>query len=374
MRLRPPLVAIGTLTAAGLALLAWDLDHAALGAGPGTGARATRVAASPQFGDGIFVNPWPFAMATGDSMATVLREYAFGDAPRTPIDPLPVETPDLAAPPADGLRVTWLGHSTLLVELDGRRVLTDPHFTERASPFRHLGPRRFHPPPLSVAALPPLDAVLLSHDHYDHLDRGTVAQLAERVPEWHVPLGVGAHLEAWGIPPERVVEHDWWEGATLAGDVPLTLTATPSQHFSGRGLGDRFRTLWSSWVIATPAHRVYFSGDTGYHPAFGEIARRLGPFDLAALEAGAWNAAWADVHLGPQGFLNAAVDLGKPTVMPIHWATFDLATHGWKWPAEEIARKAGGMGVTVTTPRLGGAFAPSGTVGRPTEAWWASLR
>ncbi len=365
------LIGLGGLLLAGLGALLLDLDHAALGADPGTGVRAAKIVASPQHRDGAFHNPWPFSMSDGAAMLRVTREYAFGDAPRTPTDPLPVDHPALATPAVDGLRVTWLGHSTLLVEIDGATVLTDPHWSARASPFKHMGPKRFHAPPLPLAELPALDAVILSHDHYDHLDRETVEALKDRVPAWHVPLGLGAHLERWGVPSERIVERDWWEGGTV-GTTGLTLTAVPSQHFSGRGLTDRFRTLWASWVIASPRHRVFFSGDTGYHPAFGEIAARMGPFDLAALEAGAWNAAWKDVHLGPEGFTRAAVDLGKPVVMPIHWATFDLATHGWKWPAEEVARRSTDLGLTVTSPRLGGSFAPPSLT--PNAPWWANLR
>ncbi|MEN9785285.1 MAG: hypothetical protein RLZZ299_549 [Pseudomonadota bacterium] len=367
-RARRLLTALGALLGVGALWVLADLDRPALGGTPGQ-ARLARMRASPQYDTdaGVFRNPWPgFSMRMSGQVGRLFREYLSRTGAR-PIDPLPTETPDFRVPPPDGFRVTWLGHSSLLVEIDDVTVLTDPQWNERASPFRHLGPRRFSPPPVPLEALPRLDAVLISHDHYDHLDHDTVMALAPRVPVWHVPLGVGAHLTRWGVAPERIVEHDWWDGAALTG-TPVTVTAVPSQHFSGRSLNDRFRTLWASWVVAGPRHRFFFSGDTGYHDDFDTIASRMGPFDLVALEAGAWNAAWASVHLGPDGLLRAARDLGGAPVLPIHWATFDLATHPWRWPAEEITRRASNEGIVIAEPRLGGSvtLVPSVASGVPT--------
>jgi L-ascorbate metabolism protein UlaG (beta-lactamase superfamily) len=331
-----------------------DLDAPALGATP-EGAGLTQMQASPHFDAEarIFRNASPaFGMGMSGNGGTLLREY-LADTPRRPTDALPAVAPDLTAAAPDGFRVTWLGHSTLLVELDGATILTDPQWSERASPFRHLGPRRFSPPPLPLEDLPRVDAVVISHDHYDHLDRATVVALAERVPQWIVPLGVGAHLAKWGVPAERIVERDWWEGGPV-GTTGVTLTAVPAQHFSGRGLTDRFATFWASWVVTGPRHRFFFSGDTGYHADFVTIAEKLGPFDLVALEVGAWNAAWESVHMGPEGALRAAEDLGGAPVLPIHWATFDLATHAWKWPIEELTARGAERGLTILTPRLGG--------------------
>jgi L-ascorbate metabolism protein UlaG (beta-lactamase superfamily) len=353
-RARRILTPLGALFGLGVLLALADVDRPALGGTPDD-ARLARMRASPQYDaeDGVFRNPWPtFSMGMSGRAGTLFREYLSRTGAR-PQDPLPVEVPDFRTPPPDGFRVTWLGHSTLLVEIDGATFLTDPQWSERASPFRHLGPRRFSPPPVPLEALPRLDAVVISHDHYDHLDAATVRALASRVPVWHVPLGIGAHLARWGVPADRVVEHDWWDGSVLPG-TQVTLTAVPSQHFSGRSLTDRFRTLWASWTMTGPRHRFFFSGDTGYHDDFDTIAARMGPFDLVALEAGAWNAAWGGVHLGPEGLLRAARDLGAAPVLPIHWATFDLATHPWRWPAEEVTRRAADDGLVIAEPRLGG--------------------
>jgi L-ascorbate metabolism protein UlaG (beta-lactamase superfamily) len=266
------------------------------------------------------------------------------------------------------LRVTWLGHSTLLIELDGLRLLTDPMWSERASPSQHIGPRRFHPPPVALADLGPLDAVLLSHDHYDHLDLGTIRALSERVPLFLAPLGLGAHLEAFGVPREHIREHDWWEETALEG---VRFIATPAQHFSGRGLFDRNRTLWTSWTVLGPAHRVFFSGDTGLAPEFPEIASRFGPFDVVMLEVGAFHPAWGDIHLGPDNALIAFEQLGGAALLPIHWSTFELALHPWQEPAEVLFEKAQAKGLVVLTPRIGQAFEPA--VAPPTLPWWRAL-
>lgn len=338
------------------------------------GARLARIERSPQFAGGHFRNTAgvgpDLQQGTYGSMA---REYFFGDQVRRPPGPLPIEDPSVAwrQAPASGLRATWLGHSTVLLELDGFRILTDPVWGERASPSSLVGPKRFHPPPVPVTALPRLDAVVISHDHYDHLDAPTIRELARLEVPFFAPLGVGAHLEKWGVPAERITELDWWEEAALAG-TQLVFTATPAQHFSGRGMGDSNRTLWASWVIATPNRRVFFSGDTGLTREFEEIGSRKGPFQLVMLEIGAYNAAWGTIHLGPENAIEAHRMLGGGLLLPIHWGTFNLAFHAWDEPPETLARLAALRGIPVLTPKLGAPVEPTSADARA-EAWWRTV-
>ncbi|HEY3501027.1 MAG TPA: MBL fold metallo-hydrolase [Polyangiaceae bacterium] len=350
----------------GLLVLAFLVDAwSALGTGP-SGERLARVHASPEWKDGRFVNPLPTAPVP---FWTATLRWVKGGEFTSPAAPPPRAKPaNFAQNPASGLRITWFGHSSLLVELDGRRVLTDPVWSERCSPSSFLGPKRFFEPPLALAALPPLDAVVISHDHYDHLDEPTIRALAGRVPRFVVPLGVGAHLEYWGVPREKIVELDWW-GATRVAD--LELTATPARHFSGRSLGDANRTLWAGWALKGPSHRVFFSGDTSMFPEFADIGARLGPFDAAMIEVGAYDALWADVHLGPEQALAAHRMVRGGVLFPVHWGTFDLALHGWTEPAERLLAAASAAGVTLVVPRPGESIEPA-TPPRP-ERWWPSV-
>ena len=346
----------------------WLLAREALG-GAVAGERLARVARSPQWRDGAFRNRLPRVDGAG---GRAMREYLFGgSAFRTPDAPIPVvrrSGADYRTPPASGLRVTWLGHSTLLLEIDGRRVLIDPVWGERASPLTFLGPKRFYGPPLALDQLPAVDAVVISHDHYDHLDLPTVKALLARDVRWVVPLGVGAHLAAWGVPAARVTELDWWDSTAVAG---LTLTATPARHFSGRSLDDAGRTLWAGWAVIGPTHRVFYSGDTALHDEFVEIGRRLGPFDLTMIEAGAYSALWADVHLGPEQAVLAHRLVRGDVMLPVHWGLFDLALHGWTEPIERVLAAADSQGVRAASPRPGDMVEPA-TLGRPTR-WWPSV-
>lgn len=335
-----------------------------------SGLRLERAQSSRQFTGGRFRNTAPVEPGLQGNPLPVLGEFFFGGAKRTPPGVLPLESPlaTWARPPSSGFRVTWLGHSTLLLELDGARILTDPVWGERASPLSFAGPKRFHAAPVPIEALPKLDAVLVSHDHYDHLCRPTIQALAKlRVP-FVTALGVGARLEAFGVAPELITELDWWEQATVG---PVGFTATPAQHFSGRGLGDRNHTLWASWVVRTDKHRVFFSGDTGLTPEFEEIRQRQGPFDLVMLEVGAWHPSWGGIHLGPENALKAHAMLGGGTLLPVHWGTFDLALHAWDEPAETLLRLAEEQRVRLLTPRLGAAVEPS-HIEQPSP-WWREL-
>lgn len=331
-----------------------------------TGSRLERAQASPRFRDGVFHNTHGVVPALQGSRLSIMGEFFFGGRARRPPAPLPVERPHATwARPvsSDGLRVTWLGHSTMLLELDGARVLTDPVFGERASPLGFAGPRRFHPVPATIAELPPLDAVLLSHDHFDHLCKASVRALAARRVPFVTSLGVGAHLEALGVEPGLITELDWWESTSIKD---VAFTATPAQHFSGRSLTGRNRTLWSSWVIATARRRLFFSGDTGLTDEFATIAARLGPFELTMLEIGAWHPAWGTVHLGPRNALAAFAMLGGGTLLPVHWGTFDLGLHAWAEPIETLLAEAGTA--RVLTPTLGRPFEPAHLAGP--APWW----
>ena len=339
-----------------------------------TGLRRERVSASPQYADGLFRNPGGIGVGLRKGTRwQVTKEFLAGSERRVPAAPLPSVSPHpaWARPVQSGLRATWLGHSTVLLELDGARVLTDPVWSERASPLKVAGPRRFQPVPISIAELPPLDAIVLSHDHYDHLDRVTMIELARRGTPIYTALGVGARLESWGIPAAQIVELDWWEHADVPG-LELRLVAAPSQHFSGRSLGDRNETLWASFVIAGPRHRVFFSGDTGLCPAYADIATRLGPFDLVMLEVGAYHPAWGDIHLGPDNALEALSLLGGGRFLPIHWGTFNLGLHDWDQPAERLLEVAPARGVDLLMPRLGEVFEPSLHADAP-RPWWRAV-
>jgi L-ascorbate metabolism protein UlaG (beta-lactamase superfamily) len=343
----------------------------AFGGAPGAASLA-RMQASPRFVDGQFKNDEPTTTMAEGALWGSLKEWATGGQMRSPICPLEPfagAAGRLARPPESGLRVTWLGHSTALVEVDGAAVLTDPVWSERASPSGWVGPRRFHPPPLALADLPRLDAVVVSHEHYDHLDMNTVKALAARGVPFHVPLGMGGHLDAWGVPASQIVEHDWWQAAELPGG--RRVVATPARHFNGRGPFWRPGALWASWAITGPRHRVFFSGDTGLTEAFREIAKREGPFDVALLEIGQYHPSWGDIHLGPIGALDAQAMLGAGALLPVHWATFELGYHAWSEPAETLAREAERRGVPLLTPRLGEPVEPA--LRPATAAWWRPL-
>ena len=258
----------------------------------------------------------------------------------------------------------------MLVEIDGLRILTDPVWGERASPSRFAGPKRFQPVPVPISALPPLDAVIISHDHYDHLDYPTILALAERDVPFFTSLGVGAHLQSWGIPPERIFELDWWESARLPR-AELPITAAPSRHFSGRGLASQRDACGRRSRCAAPRHSFFFSGDTGLTPEYAEIATRLGPFDLVMLEVGAFHPSWGEIHLGPENALEAHALLGGGAFLPVHWGTFNLAIHAWDDPAETLVQLAPARGVQLVMPRLGAAVEPSRV--ENVEPWWRQV-
>ena len=331
-------------------------------------------AASPQAEDGRFRNPAPRpAMGFAKTVGLAWEFLFYKPDDTVPRAPLPVATltrADLAAAPDRSL--FRLGHSTVLLKLGGGFWITDPVFAERASPVQWMGPKRFHAPPIALDDLPPLRGVLLSHDHYDHLDRDTVRALADRADVFLTPLGVGDRLIAWGVPAAKVRQLDWWQETRVDG---LRFIATPAQHFSGRGLLDGDRTLWASWVVLAPPAgegdaglRLFFSGDSGYFDGFAEIGRRFGPFDVAMVETGAYDKRWSFVHMQPEETMQAYRDLRGRWLMPIHNGTFDLAMHAWDEPFERISALAADHGVALATPRIGERLdlAAAGATG----AWW----
>jgi L-ascorbate metabolism protein UlaG (beta-lactamase superfamily) len=334
--------------------------------------RQARILASPRFNGRVFTNTHPVSTGLKPGVERpTLRDFLCGGERRVPGGPLPLidPRPALERPPESGLRVTWLGHSTLLVEIDGVRILTDPVWGPRASPIAFAGPRRFHPPAIALDALPPLDAIVISHDHYDHLDRPTIRALARGTVPFITSLGVGTHLEAWGVRPERITELEWWESCPVHGDV--TVTAAPAQHFSGRTLRDRNTTLWSSFHLRGPRHSFFYGADSGLTPEFREIGQRLGPFDLSALEIGAFHPSWGDIHMGAENALAAHRLLGSGALLPIHWGTFNLAVHPWDEPAETILRQAPAFGTRLVMPHIGEPVEPAHV--ERVEPWWRAV-
>jgi L-ascorbate metabolism protein UlaG (beta-lactamase superfamily) len=334
------------------------------------GERLARIQRSPQWHDGHFVNPQPLHNDNGAAMTAMF--HASDDAsPRQPIPVAPIDPARFATPPASGLRVTWLGHAANLIEIDGARVLTDPVWSERASPLQWIGPQRWYRPQIALAELPPIDAVVISHDHYDHLDMGTIVALKDRQTTFVVPLGIGAHLAYWGVPESKIVELDWWDRMrTKAGAIEIV--CTPARHASGRNmLFDRDAKLWAGYAFIGPRHRAFFSGDTGLHPAMRDIGARLGPFDVTMIEVGQYHRAWPDWHIGPEQAVAAHAMLRGKVMLPMHWGLFKLAPHGWTEPIERAVAAGAAAGATIVTPKPGESVEPET---RPAVVrWWPSL-
>lgn len=316
------------------------------------GGRLSRMQASPEYHEGRFENDPPAVL----DMALIenLRLYSQGQI-REPQIVIPVIALDLgkfAVPPVPGLRAVWFGHATVLVEIDGLRIMTDPVLSDRVSPFSFAGPKRFHQPPIALENLSNIDAVVITHDHYDHLDIKTIQQLAKGGTHFYVGLGIGAHLERWEIPATQIHEMDWWQSVEIKG---VKINCTPARHYSGRKRMDN-STLWASWVIKGPQHSFYISGDTGYAEHFKAIHDRFGDIDLTAIKVGAYGTTWLDIHMDPEHSVQAHLDLGGKTMLPIHWATFNLSYHAWDEPILRTVDAAQKESVRVVTPRVGETF------------------
>ena len=296
-----------------------------------------RMIKSPQYKDGKFHNGKKDLYDVGAAWRAAIKELLFGKR----VDPVPEEQfpiqkltgSDFYKQGDQVLRFVRLGHSTIMLQIGGKVWLTDPVFSERASMLQWIGPKRFHPVPIKIDDLPPIEGVLISHDHYDHLDHESILQLKDRVKHFYVPLGLKDLLISWGVQKEKISELDWWEKIKIE---TVELISTPAQHFSGRGLFDSAETLWTSWVVKTPQHAIYFSGDSGYFEGFQEIGEKYGPFDLTFLECGAYHKAWRKIHMFPEDNLKALKDLKGKVLVPIHNGTFDLAFHPWIDPMEQI--------------------------------------
>jgi L-ascorbate metabolism protein UlaG (beta-lactamase superfamily) len=333
------------------------------------GERLSRMQASPRYRDGVFTNPQPLWNDFKASLSAITDASNYSSPePSAPPAILRGDGKRFLQPPASGLRVTWLGHSTLLIEIDGQRILTDPIFGERASPYDWVGPKRWYEPPIPLGELPAVDAVLISHDHYDHLQRETIEAIRGWQTTFITPLGVGAHLEYWGVPPERIVELDWWQSRRVG---ELEIVCSPARHASGRHLFDQNETLWAGYALVGPRHRAFFSGDTGMFPGLKEIGERLGPFDVTMIEVGAYNRAWPDWHIGPEQAVQAQRMLRGKLLLPIHWGLWNLAAHGWTEPAERVLAEAARQQAAVTIPRPGQSIEPSAPP--PLERWWPDV-
>ncbi|MBP2001985.1 L-ascorbate metabolism protein UlaG (beta-lactamase superfamily) [Paenibacillus shirakamiensis] len=334
-----------------------------------------RIVSSPEYNNGKFHNTLPTTMNMGlKANLSILMDFVKGNPFGKPNGKLDVVSYDIApAVQADsastGARVTWFGHSALLVELDGKRILLDPMLGTSPSPFPFIGGKRYSSHlPIEAEDLPTIDVVLLSHDHYDHLDYGTIIKIKDKVARFIVPLGVSAHLIRWGVHPDRVEEHDWWEETEWAG---LKFACTPARHFSGRSLNDRQHTLWASWVIQGEGTKLFFSGDSGYGPHFREIGERFGPFDLTLMECGQYDYRWPYIHMKPEETVQAQLDIQGKRMIPIHWGAFTLAMHDWTDPVERVIAEANKNQVVVCTPRIGEAVL-SGSEEYPKSRWWVS--
>lgn len=315
-----------------------------------------------------FLNPIPTSEVELADVIPMIRAYATNKAevvPKKQLGPFKTDTSIYQTPPESGLRITLVGHSSLLIEIDGRTILTDPVWSQRVSLTQLIGPKRFFDPPLKLSELPPLDAIIISHDHYDHLDKNTIKFFAGTTIPFYCSLGVSKHLESWGIIKNYITEMDWGDSVMI--DHDCVITATPSRHFSGRGLFGRNQTLWSSFVIKGSKHNIFFGADSGWFPGFKDIGDAFGPFDLTILEIGAYGQYWPDIHMGPDNATNAHLALNGKLMMPIHWGTFNLALHDWFEPIERLQKYAIDKKIALFVPEPG---KPTEVTGAYNSGWW----
>ncbi|HEX7927452.1 MAG TPA: MBL fold metallo-hydrolase [bacterium] len=358
-------VVVFLLVLTGVSFIALDPleSYRAIGGTP-TDERTAVAAKAGNWADGKFHNLTPSPTLTG--VWDTLQRQFLGKEQREPPRPIPVHQLTRAelVVPETSLRAVWIGHASVLLQIDGQHVLTDPIWSDRASPSQKVGPKRFFPPPIALADLPPIDAVVISHDHYDHLDMATIIALAQRGTRFVVPLGIGAHLDAWQVDAKQVTELNWGQSTQVG---KLTITSTPARHYSGR-LITRDKTLWSSWVIAGPQHKVFFSGDSGYFDEFKKIGAAYGPFDLTLIKIGAYGETWLPIHMSAEDAVRTHVDLRGRVMLPVHWGTFNLAFHDWNEPAIHALKAAKESAVRIAFPKPGEIVDVDKPV--PAEEWW----
>jgi L-ascorbate metabolism protein UlaG (beta-lactamase superfamily) len=328
-----------------------------------------RINESNNFANGRFVNQIPthLDMSAKESIKTVRQLIKRNplSKPKGGITAVSMDPKFVRENRMD--HIIWFGHSALLLKVNELTLLLDPMFGRSPSPFPIIGPKRYSTKlPIEIEELPTIDAVILSHDHYDHLDYDSILKLKAKVKQFIVPLGVAGHLIRWGVDPEIIQEHDWWDEFTFRG---LTLASTPARHFSGRGLGGRDTSLWCSWVILSEHSRIFFSGDSGYGPHFKEIGSKYGPFDLTLMECGQYNERWADIHMMPEETVKAHLDVQGKLMIPIHWGAFTLALHSWTDPIERAVKAAKQLGSAIATPRIGETVT-IGAEAYPNSTWW----
>ena len=325
---------------------------------------------SPHWSEGRFANEQPMWTNTRSGLLR-LFESTPAELPDAPVPVVMDGGRALRIPAASGLRVTWFGHSSVLIEIDGVTVLTDPLWSERASPLSWVGPKRWYPSPVALSELPKIDVVVISHDHYDHLDLSTITALASTAnmnTTFVAPLGVGAHLERWKVPAARIVELDWWQSARVGS---LEIVATPARHASGRLSAQSDGTLWAGYALLGSQHRAWYSGDTGFHSALQEIGRRFGPFDVTLIEAGQYDKDWPDWHLGPEQAVEAHRLVRGKRMIPVHWGLLNLAHHSWTEPVERVLAAAKCRDIDVLVPRPGESIEP--TLSSSRERWWPEI-
>lgn len=332
---------------------------------PPSGKHLQKIQASENYSNGIFVNQIPTIMDFSLAEGLKITWDMITAKGTTPSEPLPTRFTDELLEPDTLPRLTWFGHSAFLLEMEGKRILIDPMLGPASSPLPIFGKRFPYEQPIDLSTIKDIDAVIFSHDHYDHLDYYTIQKIKSEVGHYYVPLGLGSHLQRWGVSSEDITELDWWDSAVLDA---FTFVATPARHFSGRGTSDRAKTLWASWVIQGKNSNIYFSGDGGYGPHFKEIGEQYGPFDFAMIECGQYNEKWAAIHMMPEESAQAGLDVRAKTIMPIHWGAFSLALHPWKEPANRIDEAVKKLGVPAVYPYIGEPM----VIGRdfPTDNWW----
>jgi L-ascorbate metabolism protein UlaG (beta-lactamase superfamily) len=331
--------------------------------------RLENLAVNSTYSKGSFTNIETTPVILPKSYGKMIKQLFSRKPDRVPHNPLPSVIPDFGN---DSLRdrfsLIWLGHSTVLIRINGVTIITDPVFSKRASPVSFIGPKTFPTTyPIAIEDLPVIDIVLISHDHFDHLDYHTIKQIHPEIKTFIVPLGIRDHLEKWGIRPEKISETDWWDQVESFG---IQFTCTPARHFSGRRKQDN-KTLWCSWVIQSPDKSVFYCGDSGYGNHFKEIGEKYGPFDITLMESGAYGKYWPYIHMLPAESVQAHIDLKGKVMLPIHWSKFNLAFHTWKDPINRLTRKAEVMGVSVTTPQIGELIIPTNSI--PVTNWWSDL-